>query len=83
MQQHFYEHFCSSNHSCFISYFSVTFIGKTDPSDALKREDYWRSTLKPMASFGLNIEEMCEGLSFWYRRCVALGAVTLGLKKFF
>ena len=52
-----YEHFCSSNHNCFISDVSVTFIDKTDPSDPLKREDYRRSTLKTMAPFGLNIGE--------------------------
>ena len=57
MQQHLYEHFCSSNHNCFISDVSVTFIDKTDPSDPLKREDYWRSTLKTMAPFELNFEE--------------------------
>ena len=57
MQQHLYEYFCSSNHNCFISDVSVTFIDKTDPSDPLKREDYWRSTLKTMAPFGLNVEE--------------------------
>ena len=47
----------NNNHNCFISDVSVTFIDKTDPSDPLKREDYWRSTMKTMASFGLNIEE--------------------------
>ena len=57
MQQHLYELFRSSNHNCFISDVSVSFIDKTDPSDPLKREDYWRSTMKTMASFGLNIEE--------------------------
>ena len=57
MQQPLNEHFCSSNHNCFISDVSVTFIDKTDPSDPLKREDYWRSTLKTMAHFGLDIEE--------------------------
>ena len=56
-QQHLYEHFYSSNHNCFISDVSVTFIEKIDPSDSLKREYYWRSTLKTVASFGLNIEE--------------------------
>ena len=40
MQQHLYEHFCSSNHNCFTSDVSVTFIDKTDPPDPLKREDY-------------------------------------------
>ena len=54
MQQHLYEHFCSSNDNYFISDVSVTFIDKTD---TLKREDYWRSTLKTVAPFGLNTEE--------------------------
>ena len=57
MQQHLYEPFCSSNHNCFISDVSVTFIVKTDPSDPLNREDYWRSTLETMIPFGFNIEE--------------------------
>ena len=57
MQQHLYEHFCSRNHNCFISDVSVTFIDKTDLSDPPKRDDYWRSTLKTMALFGLNVEE--------------------------
>ena len=35
----------------------VTFIDITHPSDPLKREDYWRSTLKTMAPLGLNNEE--------------------------
>ena len=39
-QQPLYEQLCSSNHNCFISDVSVTFIDKTDPSDLLKREDY-------------------------------------------
>ena len=57
MQQHLYEHFCFSNHNFFISDVLVTFIDKTDPSDPLKREDYWKSTLKTVAPFGLNVEE--------------------------
>ena len=57
MQQHLFNHFCTSGHCGFLEDVSLTFIDKTDPSDPLKREDYWRSTLKTMASFGLNIEE--------------------------
>ena len=57
MQQHLYENFCSSNHDCFISDVSVIFIDKTDPSDPLKKKDYWKSTLKTMAPFGLNVEK--------------------------
>ena len=45
------------NHKGFLSDVSITFIDKTDPSDPLKREDYWRSILKTMAPFGLNIED--------------------------
>ena len=33
----------------------LTFTDKTDPFDLLKKEDYWRSTLKTMALFGINI----------------------------
>ena len=35
---------------------SITIIDKTDPSDPLRREDYWRQTLKTMVPCGLNIE---------------------------
>ena len=56
-QQHLFNHFCTSGHCGFLEDVSLTFIDKTDPSDPLKREDYWRSTLKTMAPFGLNIEE--------------------------
>ena len=46
MQQHLYDHFCECNHKGFVNDVSITFIDKTDPSDPLKREDYWRITLK-------------------------------------
>ena len=64
MQQNLYEHFCSRNHNCLISHVSATFIDKTDPSDPLKREDYWRSTLKTTAPFGLNVEESASRSAF-------------------
>ena len=57
MQQHLFNHFCTSGHCGFLEDVSLTFIDKTDPSDPLKRKDYWKSTLKTMAPFGLNIEE--------------------------
>ena len=41
----------------FLKDVSLTFIDKTDPSDPLKRENYWRGTLKTMAPCRLNIEE--------------------------
>ena len=57
MQQHLFNHFCTSGHAGFLDDVSITFIDKTDPSDPLKRQDYWKHTLKTMALFGLNIEE--------------------------
>ena len=41
----------------FLMIISVTFIDITDPSDPLKREIFWRETLRTMAPYGLNIED--------------------------
>ena len=60
----FFNHFCTSGHCSFLEDVSVTFIDKTDTSDLLKRKGYWRSTLKTMAPFGLNIEESVQ--QFYY-----------------
>ena len=57
MQEHLFRHFLSSGHNGFLNDVSITFIDKADPSDPLKREDYWRRALKTMAPFGLNIED--------------------------
>ena len=56
MQEHLLSHFSSPGHNGFLNNVLVTFIDKTDPSDHLKREDYWKRTPKTMALFGLNIE---------------------------
>ena len=48
---------CTSGHWGFLEDVSLMFIDKNDPSDPFKREDYWRSTVKAMAPFGLNIEK--------------------------
>ena len=44
MQQHLFNHFCTSGHYGFLEYVSSTFIDKTDPSDPLKMEDYLSHT---------------------------------------
>ena len=56
-QQHLYDHFNDQNHNGFVQDVSIIFIDKTDPSDPLKRERYWRDTLKTLAPNGLNISE--------------------------
>ena len=44
-------------HCGFLEHVSITLIDNTDPSDSVKREDYWRHTLCTMAPYGLNIED--------------------------
>ena len=57
MQRHLYEHYSSAGHCGFLEHVSIILIDKTDPSDPLKREDYWRRTPCTMAPYGLNIED--------------------------
>ena len=57
MQEHLYEHFCDSEHSGFLNDVSITFIDKTDPTNHLQRENYWKHTLKTFAPYGLNMKE--------------------------
>ena len=58
MQEYLYRHFSSPGHMGFLNDVSVTLIDKTDGSNPQKREDYWMNTLKTMASYGLNIEDV-------------------------
>ena len=53
------KHFSGPGRNGFLNDVSITFIDKTGFSDPLKREDYWRITLKTMTAFRLNIEENC------------------------
>ena len=41
MQEHLFEDSSSPGHNGFVNDVSITFIGKTDPSDPLKRENFW------------------------------------------
>ena len=59
MQKYLFRHFSSPDRNGFWNDISINFIDKTDPSDPLKREDYWRRTLKTMAPLELNIEDNC------------------------
>ena len=55
MQEHLFEHFNEEGHHGFLEDVSITFIDKTNPSEPLKRENYWKSVLKTIAPLGLNI----------------------------
>ena len=41
----------------FVNDVSIIFIDRIDPTDPLKREQYWRHTLKIFVPYGLNISE--------------------------
>ena len=56
MQKHVHEHYFSCNND-FLNMVSVTFIEKTDPSNPLEREQYWRHILQTNALHGLNIAD--------------------------
>ena len=56
MPEHLFREFSSAGHNGFLNDVSVTFIEKTDPSDPLKRENFWGEKLMTMAPYGLNIE---------------------------
>ena len=64
MQENLFRHFSSPGHNGFLNDVSVTFIDKTDPSDHLKGEDFWRETLMARAPYGLNIEDSVWVLPF-------------------
>ena len=57
MQEHLYEHFCDSEHSGFLNDVLIAFIGKTNPTNPLQRENDWKHTLKTFAPYGQNIKE--------------------------
>ena len=56
-QQHLYDHFVLEDHAQFVNDVSIIFIDKADPTDPLKREQYWRHTLKTLVPYGLNVSE--------------------------
>ena len=41
----------------FANHVSIIFIYKTDPTDPLEREQYWRHTLKTLVSYDLDFSE--------------------------
>ena len=54
--EHLFIHLSMAGHNGFLNDVSITFIDKTDQSDPLRREDYWRQTPETMVPYGLNIE---------------------------
>ena len=57
MQEHLFDNFNEKGNHRFLEDVSNTFIDKTNPSEPLKRENYWKRNLKTMVPLGLNIED--------------------------
>ena len=66
MQEHLYEHICDSKRSSFLNDVSITFIDKTDLTNPLQRENYWKHTLKTFAPYGLNIKQNVQLFHFFF-----------------
>ena len=77
MQQHFFEHFSSKDHSGFLDDVSIIFIDKTDTKNPKKREHYWRHALKAMAPQNLNVEH-AQFLEFCFVVITACMALSRG-----
>ena len=56
IQKHWYDHYLTCNKD-FLNTVSVTFIDKTDPSNPLEREKYWRYIIQTNTPHGLNIAD--------------------------
>ena len=56
-QKHLFGHFHSGEHTGFLENVKITLFDKTNGQNSKKREDYWRTTLKTYALFGLNVED--------------------------
>ena len=46
LQEHLFEHFNREGHNGFLNDVSVALFDKTDAKNPIKRENYWRHTLK-------------------------------------
>ena len=46
MKKHLHEYFLSEGHNSLINDAVIDFIGKSDPSDPTRREEFWRTKLK-------------------------------------
>ena len=56
MEENLNEHFNSDGHNGFLEDVTITHIDNTDGRDLKNRENYWMTTLKTLASDGLNSE---------------------------
>ena len=80
MQQYLFEHFSEEGHHGFLEDVSIELTDKTDPSNPLQRENYWRSFLKTMAPWGLSDED-CVWNSIYF--ILTTGFVRIVIRTWF
>ena len=49
--------FFSEDHDGLLNNVEITLIGKANPSNPERREEFWKTMLRTLAPLGLNIEE--------------------------
>ena len=54
MQPLVFEHISSNDQNGFLENCSITLIDKTDGSDLIRGEEYWRRVMKTVTPYGLN-----------------------------
>ena len=57
MQRYLLEHFLREGHKGLINDVEVIIINKTDPSDPTRKKELWRTKLKTLVPFGVNVKE--------------------------
>ena len=59
---HLYDHFILEDHAQFVNDASIIFIDKIDSTDLLKKEQYWRHTLKTLVLYVLYVLNVSENV---------------------
>ena len=74
-QQHLYDHLMLEHYTQFVNDASIMFIDKKDPADLLKREQYWRHTLKTWCHMAFTFLKVydCTILVNYYKGWTVLG----------
>ena len=64
IQRYLHEHFLSEGHNGLINDVESIFIDKSDPSDPTRREEFWRTKLRILASYGFECGRMTSNVIF-------------------
>ena len=55
IQADLFQHFASHGHSNFLKDYAITLIDKTYDADSTRTEEHWRTLMKTVPPYGLNI----------------------------